>query len=117
MMFWVYPAHVVALGPDTTIYLCLRPRSAGEVVLKVGRATFDPKPARKTIEAMSNNTQTFDEDRAQIECLQAGLNSRYAERYPLGPPDLEGRVWDMFQYLASRLAPKPTRQPKLRRAS
>ncbi len=117
MMFWVYPAHVVALGPDTISYLCLRPRSANEVVLKVGRATFDPKPARKTIKAMSSNTQTFDEDRAQIERLQAGLNSRYAERYPLGPPDLEGTVWDMFQYLAARLAPKRKRRPRLRQAS
>ena len=117
MMFWVYPSHVVALGPDTNIYLCLRPRSAEQVVLKVGRATFDPKPARKTIKAMSDNSQTFDEDRAQIERLQVGLNSHYAERNPLGPPDLEGTVWDMFQYLAERLAPKPTRVTQLRRAS
>ena len=117
MMFWVYPAHVVALGPDTTIYLCLRPRGPDQVVLKVGRATFDTKPAGKTIKAMSDNTQTFDEDRAQIERLQVGLNSRYAERNPLGPPDLEGTVWDMFRYLAGRLAPKPALQPRLRRVS
>ena len=55
--------------------------------------------------------------RAQIERLQVGLNSRYAERNPLGPPDLEGTVWDMFRYLAGRLAPKPALQPRLRRVS
>ena len=131
MMVWIYPSHVFALGPDTTIYLCLSPRSADQVAIKFGRAMFDPKPKRKSIpkrkdamgqpiERMSTN-QTMTEDRAQIELLQAGLNSRYAERYPLGPPDLEGTVWDMFQYLAGRLAlrpaPKPTAKPRLRLAS
>ncbi len=105
MMFWIYPSHVVALGPDATIYLCLSPAAVNQVALKVGRATFDPKPALETIKAMSNNTQTMDEDRAQIERLQVGLNSRHTERSPLGPSNLEGTVWDMFQYLADRLVP------------
>ena len=57
------------------------------------------------------------EDRAQIERLQTGLNSRYAERNPLGPPDLEGTVWDIYQYLARRLVPGEIGKARLRRAS
>ena len=102
MMFWVYPSHVVSLGPERTNYLCLSPHSAGQVALKIGRATFAPKPERRTVKAISQ-TQTLEEDRAQLERLQTCLNSRSAERSPLGPPDLEGTVWDMFQYTAVRL--------------
>ena len=121
MMFWVYPSHVVSLGPERTNYLCLSPRSAGQVSLKIGRATFAPKPVRRTVKAISQ-TQTLDEDRAQLERLQTGLNSRSAERSPLGPPDLEGTVWDMFQYMAQKLVPRSVGREKkksqrLRRAS
>ena len=121
IMFWVYPSHVVSLGPERTNYLCLSPRSAGEVALKMGRATFAPKPARQTVKAISE-TQTMEEDRAQIKRLQTGLNSRAAARSPLGPPDLEGTVWNMFQYMARQLVPRnvrkeTTRTRRLQRAS
>ena len=64
----------------------------------------------------------MDEDRAQLVRLLRGLKSRYVEPNRLGPPDLEGTVWDMFQYMARRLVPpnsrnKTKRTPLLRRAS
>jgi choline monooxygenase len=121
MMVWIYPSHVFALGPDATIYLCLSPRAADQVAIKFGRAMFgskaNSKPSRKATKGEMSTNQTMTEDREQIERLQAGLNSRYAERYPLGPPDLEGTVWDMFQYLAGRLAPKSPAKPKMKRAA
>jgi hypothetical protein len=32
--------------------------------------------------------------------------SRHVEPNRLGPPDLEGTVWDMFQYMARKLVPR-----------
>ena len=121
MMVWIYPSHVFALGPDTTIYLCLSPRAVDQVAIKFGRAIFGPKTTansrHRTTKVKMSTNQTMTEDREQIERLQAGLNSRNAERYPLGPPDLEGTVWDMFQYLARHLASKPASKPRLSRVS
>ena len=116
MMFCIYPSHVVALGPDRAGYLCISPKVADRITVKSGKAIFDPKPTGQTIKAMSSNAVMM-EDRAQIERLQAGMKSRYVERNSLGPPDLEGTVWDIYQYLARRLVPGEIGKARLRRAS
>ena len=116
MMFCIYPSHVVSLTPDRTGYLCISPKAVDRLAVKYGRAIFDPKPTRRTIKAMSNSA-AMEEDRAQIERLQRGLNSRYVEQNHLGPPDLEGTVWDIYQYLARRLAPGEFGKARLKRAS
>ena len=116
MMFCIYPSHVVSLTPENTSYLCISPKSADRLAIRSGRAIFDPKPTRQTIKAMSSNAVMM-EDRAQIERLQTGMRSRYVERYSLGSPDLEGTVWDIYQYLARRLAPGEFGKARLKRAS
>ena len=57
------------------------------------------------------------EDRGQLELLWRGMNSRYAERSLLGPPDLEGSNWDIYQYMARQTAPRTNRRARLKRAS
>jgi len=37
--------------------------------------------------------------------VQRGLESRFASRGPLAPPDYEGTVWDFYQYMATQLEP------------
>jgi hypothetical protein len=64
----------------------------------------------------------MDEDREQLDRMRRGLRSRYIEPNRLGPADLEGTVWDMYQYLARRLGAGKTRRqtkqtPRLRRVS
>ena len=118
MMYCIYPSHVVGLNPSGVIYMCLRPRSAEHVVTRWGYASFDPKPKRKAIKAALDLYNAINrEDREKLESLQRGLQSRFATQSPLGPPDLEGPVWDIYQYLADRLTPKRKPAPRLRRAS
>ncbi len=116
MMFCVYPSHIVALGTNQIIYSCLRPRSADEVDARWGYATYPPDPKRGTVKAMTGDSVSR-EDQEQLARLRQGLKSRYVERSPLGPPDLEGTVWDLYKYLARTLAPEKRGKPRLRRAS
>ena len=43
------------------------------------------------------------EDKAQLTNLQRGLGARSFQPGPLGPPDVEGTVWDFYRYMARRL--------------
>jgi choline monooxygenase len=116
MMFCVYPSHIVALGTNQIIYSCLRPGTTDNVNARWGYATFPPKPARRTVGSMGSDSVSR-EDQEQLARLRDGLKSRYVERSPLGPPDLEGTVWDFYQYLAGKLGSDKTRKPRLRRVS
>ena len=118
MMFCVYPSHVVGLTPNGIVYTCVRPCSVGKVEMRWGVATFGQKPTRKRVKEMvALYDAVIAEDRGQLEQLWRGMNSRYAERSLLGPPDLEGSIWDIYQYMARQLAPKTNRRARLKRAS
>jgi len=118
MMFCVYPAHVVGLTPNGVVYSCVRPGSVDKLEMRWGIATFGQKPTQKRIKEMVALYDAVNtEDRGQLELLWRGMNSRYAERSLLGPPNLEGTVWDIYQYMARQLAPKTNRESRLRRAS
>ena len=118
MMFCVYPSHVVGLTPNGIVYTCVRPCSVDKVAMRWGVATFGQKPTRKRVKEMvALYDAVIAEDRGQLERLWRGMNSRYAERSLLGPPDLEGSIWDIYQYMARQLAPKTNRRPRLKRAS
>ena len=43
------------------------------------------------------------EDKAQLLNHRRGLASRSFRPGPLGPPDVEGTVWDFYRYMARRL--------------
>jgi phenylpropionate dioxygenase-like ring-hydroxylating dioxygenase large terminal subunit len=43
------------------------------------------------------------EDKAKLETLQKGLQSRYYKPGRLSKPDLEGTIYDMYRYMANRL--------------
>ena len=118
MMFCVYPAHVVGLTPNGVVYLCLRPGSVEKVVMRWGIATFEQKPTRKRVKEMVALYDAVNaEDRGQLDLLRRGLNSRFVDRSLLGPPDLEGTVWDIYQYMSRKLATRKAPVARLRRAS
>ena len=116
ILFFIYPSLVATVAARRTGYLYFYPRSANQLVVRQGLATFDPKPSTETLKTVLD-PRIFEEDLEQLERLGRGLKSRYVERSPLGPPDLEGAVWDIFQYVARKLVPDEARTPRLRRAS
>ncbi len=122
LFFWVFPSHVVGLTPSGSASLCLQPRGVGEVANRCTLSSFTPDLVQPSGLRAEGFNQVMDEDRALLARVRGGLMSRYVEPNRLGPPDLEGTVWDMFQYMARKLAPRSVRgetkrTPRLRRAS
>ena len=118
MMFCVYPSHGVALSANGVSYKYLRPRAAGQVVLRWGYSSFNPKPKGEAIATPTDLlNQIFVEDKDRLEALQRGLKSGFSTQSRLGPSDLEGPVWDIFQYVAQKMVPGRAKKPKLQRVS
>ena len=122
MFFWVYPSHVVGLTPSGSASLCLQPRGVGEVANRCTLSSFRPDLAQTADLRAEGFNKVMAEDRVQLARVRRGLMSRHVQPNRLGPADLEGTVWDMFQYMARRLAPRNARResnrtPRLRNAS
>ncbi len=118
MMFCVYPSHGVALSSSGVSYKCLRPRSADRVVLRWGYSSFDPEPIEKAIATPTDLLhQIYVEDKERLEGLQRGLKSSFSSPSKLGPVDLEGPVWDIFQYMAQKIVPRNVKKQSLERVS
>lgn len=104
MYFWVYPSHAVGLTPSSLTSLCLKPHGVGEVANRCLLASLEPESSRDGLRIESFN-KTMDEDRAQLERVRRGLASQYVTPSPLGPANLEGTPWNLFQYMARMLTP------------
>lgn len=103
-LFCVFPSFVVSYAPDITNYLCLRPKGTGEVTIRWGLTSFvkDLDPALK--QSYIDLCYAFNaEDRARLETLWKGLQSRHYKPGPLAPANYEGTIWDFYQYMAGRL--------------
>jgi len=110
LFFWVFPSQVVALGPDGVGSLNLQPRGVGEVANRVTSSSFRPDLAQAKQSRAVDVDKIMAEDRDQLVLVRRGLRSHYVEPNRLGPPDLEGTVWDMLQYMARKLAPRSVRR-------
>ena len=117
VFIWVFPSHLVSLRPGGSASLCLQPRGVGEVANRCTLSSFSPDPAHPPELRVEDRNRIMDEDREQLARVRRGLMSRYVEPNRLGPPDLEGTVWDLYQYAARMLTPKKTRRTRLKRAS
>ena len=117
MFIWVFPSHLVSLNPSGSGSLCLQPLGVGEVANRCILSSHEAEPALPPKLRVEGRNRIMDEDRAQLVRLLRGLKSRYVEPNRLGPPDLEGTVWDMFQYMARMLTPTKARRTRLKRAS
>ena len=116
VLFFIYPSLVVSVAARRMVYLYFFPCSASRLVVRQGLATFDPQPSAETLETMLD-PRIVEEDLEQMERLGRGLKSRYVASSPLGPLNLEGTVWDIFQYVARKLVTEEARGTSLRRAS
>jgi len=103
-MIWVYPGFVVAMSPNSAVYMSITP--TGPTDLKVRwdviarEATFESDEAQNRYDfAASFNA----EDRDRLLDVQKGMSSRYAKRGYLAPIDLEGTVWDFYKFMSRKL--------------
>ena len=101
-MFGVFPNLVVAAAPSILIYLCLSPRSSDAVNIRWGMSSLDEDNPITDEQIAFMDTVNL-EDKAKLETLQKGLQSRYYKPGRLAKPDLEGTIYDMYRYMAHRL--------------
>lgn len=102
-MFGVFPNLVVAAAPNILIYLCLMPDSSNSVKIRWGMSAV-PQADGVTDDQRNFMNQVNMEDKAKLETLQKGLQSRYFNNGPFAKQDLEGTIVDMYRYMAMRLA-------------
>ncbi|MDJ0777537.1 MAG: aromatic ring-hydroxylating dioxygenase subunit alpha [Gammaproteobacteria bacterium] len=116
VMFAVPPGLAVGVGSDYSSYLCLRPRGVDRVVVKLGLFFFGDRWQQDDIDAaVELFRETMQEDKRVLAQLQLGLASRFHAPGPLAGPDLEGTIWDFYQYLGQRLAGDALSRPSATR--
>ena len=104
VMFAVPPGLLVGLGSDYSSFLCIRPESADRVRVKMGLVFFgDHWTQREVNKAVKLFRHTMDEDKQVLLRVQQGLGSRFHAPGPLASRDLEGTIWDFYQYLSRSL--------------
>ncbi|MGI9316965.1 MAG: aromatic ring-hydroxylating oxygenase subunit alpha [bacterium] len=109
VMFAVPPALTVGIGSDYSSFLCIRPESVDKVHVKMGLIFYgDNWPQKQVDDAIGLFQETMQEDKAVLEQVQYGMQSRFHAPGPLAPPDMEGTVWDFYQYLARTLEQEQT---------
>lgn len=101
-MFGVFPNLVVAAAPGILIFLCLSPNTCNSVNIRWGMSSL-PQADGVTDEQRDFMNQVNAEDKAKLETLQKGLQSRYYDSGPLAKQDLEGTIFDMYRYMATHL--------------
>jgi phenylpropionate dioxygenase-like ring-hydroxylating dioxygenase large terminal subunit len=111
-LFCVYPCHVVSQSPDLLVHMALQPRGVNSVAIRWGASTYEADLAREEIDRRIGLWETVNnEDRFKLERMQVGLRSRHSAVGPLAPADLEGTIWDFFQYLSRQLGDDIRRAP------
>ncbi len=104
MMLWVYPGFVLALSPNSAVYMSITPTGPTALQTRwdvIARPeTFESGEAQARYDFAASFNQ---EDRERLLDVQKGLTSRFADRGFLAPPDLEGTVWDFYQFMSDKL--------------
>jgi len=105
IMFALPPGLAVGIGSDYSSFLCLRPLSPSQVSVKMGLIFHGEHWTDADIEnAIELFQHTMDEDKQVLMRVQQGLASRSYQPGPLSARNLEGTIWDFYQYLGRSLA-------------
>lgn len=105
VMFAIPPGLTVGIGSDYSSFLCIRPETPGRVRVKMGLIFYGERwPMAEVDKAIELFRYTMAEDKAVLIRLQQGLASRYHQPGPLAPRDMEGTIWDFYQYLARQFS-------------
>ena len=104
VMFAIMPGLVAGVAGHMATFICLQPESVNMVRGKRGIVFGDPDIGESERWAVVDLFErTMAEDKVQLSNLQRGLAARSYRPGPLGPADVEGTVWDFYQYMARRL--------------
>lgn len=104
VLFCAYPSMVVAVATNITLYLCLRPASADSVAIRMGLIGVVDDKEHQVVKDYVALLNAFNaEDQAKLETLQKGMKTHYYHPGPLAPEDFEGTIWDILNFMASRL--------------
>ncbi|MGB1250956.1 MAG: SRPBCC family protein, partial [Candidatus Promineifilaceae bacterium] len=103
-MFCVNPNHVIGLATNACVYMCLRPHGPDQVAIRWGVISTAEPDDQSAIDYVKLCHEFNEEDKTKLETLQIGLKSRYLKTNYLAHADYEGVIWDMYQFMAKRLA-------------
>lgn len=104
-LYCVYPNLVFSVAPHFTLFLCLRPAGADAVAIRWGVAGVLTNPDDPGVHDYVRLCNEFNaEDRAKLETLQKGLKTKYYTGGRLAADHFEGTIWDIYQYMARKLA-------------
>ncbi len=104
IMFAIPPGFAVGIGSDYSSFLCLRPLDAGRVEVKLGLIFHGDDWSQQDVDnAIDLFQRTMDEDKQVLLRVQQGLGSRLHAPGPLAARELEGTIWDFYQYLSRSL--------------
>ncbi len=104
VMAAIPPGLAIGIGSDYSSFLCMRPETPERVRVKIGLIFYGEQWASADIDkAIQLFQQTMQEDKDILVRVQQGLGSRYHQSGPLAPADMEGTIWDFYQYLSRRL--------------
>lgn len=104
VFYWIYPGFVVGFAPHFTLYMCLRPLTVDSVGIRWGIVGVPEDPDSPVVRAYVQLCKDFcAEDRATLEALQLALGTRHFGGGPLAGNNYEGTIWDMYQFMATRL--------------
>ncbi len=107
MMVWIYPSFVAAVSPNSAVFMSITPTAAVELQTRWGVAARTELFENDEAAARYDFAKSFNaEDKERLIDMQYGLQSRFATRGPLAPPDYEGTIWDFYHYMAETLADK-----------
>ncbi len=105
VLFSVFPNLVISIVPNVTLYMIVRPINAGTVGIKWGLAGNIADPEHPDVIRYRDLCFAFNaEDKAALEGVQKGMQSRHYQSGRLAPADYEGTIWDFYQYMAGKLA-------------
>lgn len=105
IMFAMPPGLAVGIGSDYSSFLCLRPLGPTRVSVKMGLIFQGEHWSKQDVDnAIELFQRTMEEDKQVLLRVQQGLGSRFHEPGPLASRDLEGTIWDFYQYLSRKQA-------------
>jgi len=104
VLYCIFPSFVVSFSPHFMEYMCLRPLTVDSVGVRWGVVGVEENPESPSVkEELRFLREVYAEDRAMLEGLQKGLRTHYYNQGPLAGDNVEGTIWDILQYMASRL--------------
>ena len=100
-LFCVFPCQVASQSAGLLVSLSLQPIAVDHVHVRWTMSAYEGEMDQaKVDDAVALWREVNREDREKLEEMQQALASVNAVSGPLAPPDMEGTIWDFYQYLA-----------------